>query len=775
MSLSFPPTDCSYVGTLVQTKPEFFDIANLTSKVPLYNFTTFDGIKFFASRGSPEAYNLFLEEYAKDLLRGSKYYFIEQNTTRHVSSIERGEKFEPDPIVRFFLEFDIQHGGGSKQTFPDPPSECCFFTEQSWLEQGDTPWDKLRDNPQEQRRFINVVLGLIFGVIAQCFCQSGSEVSEQVRKALWCIVCTHFGEQKSEKWQCGVHLHFPDLYLRLSTFAFLREYIIRALNAHIPPGAKQTPWCNIVDKAPHDRGCGLRLVGSYKAEKCSKCAKLGFCTFCMNHRFLHKERRYLPDYAVRTPLGSDPRTVPKSEEEAISYTEIFEEYHPKKGFDSNPNRRALFIRLIKQCSTKMGIFDPIGIGMNTLTKDNEHLVMTERPQGFVGDSRYDLLMRSVKSVDPNKMDQKRRSTKANATFVAMPMSVEKQSMCSKLAPLEGDALEAVRELFENLHKIYECEAWEALRPVHVDYYVDLNPKRTFAASQERKSKALSNRRYGDRKVFVLVKCGNTSSSNRYCKNKGDYHSANQIYFEIYPEESTPILKRGRCGYSLTTMVYYMAQRCYSKKKPTDSLPRCSTMRVVKTYAEDYGKRIFPPALDLGADISMEGGGSSKEPYNFAPVLSAGASVTGSISSRNSSLETGSSVRTQPIQTPQVPVDWTMATQIRSNKRKRETRQGTDQSTITEGGAHKDIEGVDPSPGLSKSTVDPFHHEGETSKRSRGLDPSTNASMKGSRSKVSTLGGLKESGTSSWVKSLGARGEDLQKKRIYMFVHDKTWD
>ena len=589
-----------------------------TSTASTNNIMCLDGGKFHIDRANAEAYDFFIECYAEDIMNGIPHYIVEKNATAVFSSDNKTRGFDdPDPIVNFFCELDIQRLGNDNlfgNSYPVHPLATCFVTADEWNMAGPTPLDKLKGNVDARKDFVRAVVGIMFGVIARSYCDQHVALSKDVYDALECVVADHHGDAKGDSWQAGFHLHFPKIRLRLSSIAILTHAMSHALQQHMPVGKRENAWTDRLDKSPYRCGSGLRLVGSYKAKPCpdcgSKTAKKGsashssanrqpvVCETCFGVQFVHMNRRYMPwlklhcinndqSAVAGTPrVAKDPRCITTSFQDAISRTKVSEEVLMEDLCALSLKALTSWIRM---CSTKAGIPN----GTNNVY-----------PRGFVGDSTYALIPAQVTPMRTNNRGKAMKVIKPAATtsdteYVVAPEPIMKPPTGLKNVGIIPDttAERAVSELVSKISSLFDVSYWGNLEVRNFKYFT-----RTRATK-------LSNAA-GDENIYVIINL--KGQGMRYCTNKHGHHSKNVIYFEVHTAKmveenllsSMSCLSSSQDKLRTSKRVAFIVQRCYSAKKNASGT--CRTYSKCAEYPLSIEERIFPPHVKATvSNISLD--------------------------------------------------------------------------------------------------------------------------------------------------------------------------
>jgi len=565
-----------------------------------------DGGKLHIDRANTEAYDLFIECYAEDLLNGIPHYIVEKNATAVFSTDNKTRGFDDtDPIVNFFCELDIQRLGTDNlfgNPYPLRPLATCFVTADEWKAAGPTPLDSLKESASVRKDFVRTVVGIMFGVIARSYCDQHVPLSDEVRDALECIVADHHGEAKGDSWQAGLHLHFPKIRLRLSSIAILIHAMSHALQQHMPVGNRENAWTDRLDKSPYRCGSGLRLVGSYKAKPCPACgpktgAKKGsasahsramkppvVCETCFGVQFVHINRRYMPWMKLRfnEPGGvGDPRRITTSRQDAINRSIIVDEVPVGLGAAANQTTMNLktMTEWVRQCSTKVGI---------------RYGATDVHPKGFVGDSTYALIPAQVTPMRTTLKGKAMKVARPTATTSDTEYVVAQEPMMKPPTGLKNigiipdtTAESAVSELVLKIPSLFDVSHWDSLEVRGFKYF-----------SKSRTTTKLSNNAFGEDNVYIIINV--KGQGMRFCTNKAGHHSKNVIYFEVHTAKtveenllsSMSCLSSSQDKLRTSKRIAFVVQRCYSAKKNASG--SCRTYSKCVQYPLSIEERIFPP-------------------------------------------------------------------------------------------------------------------------------------------------------------------------------------
>lgn len=96
-------------------------------------------------------------------------------------------------------------------------------------------------------------------------------------------------------YKSGIHIYFKNIFITSDTAILLRSAIIQKLNEYkLRP--KYNPWEKVIDLSIY-KGCGLRMPGNFKIERCKQCKKSKDqnipCPHCNNYGKLNGKRPYL--------------------------------------------------------------------------------------------------------------------------------------------------------------------------------------------------------------------------------------------------------------------------------------------------------------------------------------------------------------------------------------------------------------------------------------------------------------------------------------------------
>ena len=115
------------------------------------------------------------------------------------------------------------------------------------------------------------------------------------------IVASSESYEKKGKIKTGIHLVWPHIHLETCDALFLREAIIQYFNAEVGKRPSDlNPWEDVFDEAVYRNSGGLRMIGSYKTEKCKECkgkSRRDSCVHC-NYGKIHIQRNYVPLLAM---------------------------------------------------------------------------------------------------------------------------------------------------------------------------------------------------------------------------------------------------------------------------------------------------------------------------------------------------------------------------------------------------------------------------------------------------------------------------------------------
>jgi hypothetical protein len=107
------------------------------------------------------------------------------------------------------------------------------------------------------------------------------------------VVCMSQSYEKGDLMKTGVHMIWPGVRVESCDALFLREVIVQYLDKEVgkrPAGVN--PWSDVVDEAVYGNGKSLRMIGSYKSDRC-KC-KGHDCMICGGSKRIPKARTYDP-------------------------------------------------------------------------------------------------------------------------------------------------------------------------------------------------------------------------------------------------------------------------------------------------------------------------------------------------------------------------------------------------------------------------------------------------------------------------------------------------
>lgn len=567
----------SQVLDMLGTFPGHCHVVSGTKKTS--NLTSIDGCQLYVDRKDPDIYREFLARYAYDVAHGVRYYLVERNVDDVVVTNGNRDQhsYEKDPVVNLFFELDVQRLGADVPRNAYRGGSGCFWgSAEAWEAAGEAPLDVLRNDPAAARRWVLVWLRVIMSVLAQSFFKypEADLPAGFVERHLDCVVCVPTGNPKGEGWQYGVHLHFPNIRLQLSKVILLQSILVSTLDGMVPPGPRENPWHERLDRSAYRALVGLRLPGSYKAERCAACGATPGkkrssaainCVACMDRGFKHVDRRYMPGY--RVSCVGDPRPMPGSLEACAEGVRVAEEYQPELGF---VNRIALFRRLMVLCSTKVGIVDG---------------VTREWPPNFVGDSRVGALPRG-------KAPRRVRQADGSFAYELRPETgrVARSKVFADVPAVLHDTV--IRHLVESAHALFGVPQWEGLAaPHHSQYHKQTTGHRT---------------RPQTGKVFVIVK----PPKLQYCPFKEGTHSHKTGYFEIYQAglESVPDVECSFAtvkGTAATRWVARIAYRCFCDKVPPGKGElKCSARFRFAEYDIAHERLLFEGHRDDPADTAF---------------------------------------------------------------------------------------------------------------------------------------------------------------------------
>ena len=592
-----------------------------TSTGSTNNIMCLDGGKLHIERANTEAYDFFIQCYAEDILNGIPHYIVEKNATAVFSSDNKTRGFDdPDPIVNFFCELDIQRLGSDNlfgNTYPARPLTTCFVTADEWNAAGPTPLDCLKHDVRARRDFVSAVVGIMFGVIARSYCDQNVALTEEVRGVLECVVADSYGEAKGDAWQAGLHLHFPKIQLRLSSIAILTHAMTHALQQHMPVGNRENSWSDRLDRSPYRCGSGLRLVGSYKAKVCPGCASSKasakksasnsvhasamrppvVCETCFGVQFVHINRRYMPWLKLRYSGICDPRTITSSRADAVMRCEVVDEFPMQHMTNSSVCGVAPGVTLkvmtdwVRQCSTKIGI----AYGSADVF-----------PRGFVGDSTYALIPAQVTAMRPTVKGKTIKVARPTATtsdteYVVAPEPMIKPPSGLKAMSITPDSSteSAVAELVSMIPLLFQVSHWDSLEVRSFKYFT---PRATL---QSTRSQVI-----GESNIYIIVHL-KASQGVRFCTNKNGHHSKNVIYFEVHTAKtveenllsSMSCLSSSQDKLRTSKRIAYIVQRCFSAKKNSDGT--CRTYAKSVEYPLHLEGRIFPQHVKAMVSTSGE--------------------------------------------------------------------------------------------------------------------------------------------------------------------------
>ena len=113
------------------------------------------------------------------------------------------------------------------------------------------------------------------------------------------IVASSDSYEKNGKTKTGIHLVWPHIHLETCDALFLREALVQYFTTKVgkrPDDLNQ--WDDVFDEAVYRNSGGLRMIGSYKTEKCKECkgktkTRKDSCVHC-HYGKIHIQRNYIP-------------------------------------------------------------------------------------------------------------------------------------------------------------------------------------------------------------------------------------------------------------------------------------------------------------------------------------------------------------------------------------------------------------------------------------------------------------------------------------------------
>lgn len=296
----------------------------------------------------------------------------------------------------------------------------------------------------------------------------------------------------------GVHLIWPGIHVDQETVLWLRSGVLQRLvyeYGERKEDVTENPWEDVIDSSVYDKGKGLRMIGSWKAERCKVCLKESIdydCSHCGNANFFGENR----PYEFRMLLDSNGNDF-----KSIEINKIIEYMYEKplcQKFDFE--KFIVFESSIRLVNNKSGK-SIVATEQQQQEEPNVLIKHMDISSEWYRKENYDDLKNENKRKQ-NKAKQRNKQLREENETPQDKKSMEQIIKKNPVSSVEDKRCLMVQKFIRTNFKAYN----------HIEI-LDLIELQ---------------QRGGDNHVYIV------KTNERYCLNIGDEHSSNHIYFTVTP-------------------------------------------------------------------------------------------------------------------------------------------------------------------------------------------------------------------------------------------------